>query len=287
MAYEWCSVVCKNFSSLEDGKELVLLSLEIGFRHLDPQNPWLKPKLTHTEYHQGLAKIVFESGDGEAIADLLYAWTSFSSLNQYTPLNICAKYLINLHCLHPFSSRLRQLIIYAIAFIGYQEFEQAGLEGLVRLLNDLQICVEDMTGNSELVSILLDTIQSSEGIKHLSPLHWELLVEFVTFWSWSPEGNTCTYNYSPFTMASLKEAEEWDKLECWMGIVWILWPPEEGKTTEDLEHITLSLFHQRPSVIQKLEWWIEQWADGWRQIPESFQQICKQAHDEVAQQAGL
>jgi len=288
MAYEWCSVVCKNYSSLESGKDLLLLSLEIGFRHLDPKNPWLKPGLTHTEHHQGLANIIFESGDGEAIADLLYAWTSLNSLNPYTPLNICASHLISLHYLYPFSSRLQQLIIHAITLIGYQEFEQVGMEGFVGLLNDLQVCVEDAGGNGELTNLLLDTIQSSEGVQHLSTSYWELLVELVVFWSWALEGNTYTFTYHSSTMASLEEAEEWDKLECWMGVVWILWPPEEGKTTEEeLGHTTLSLFHQQPGTIQKLEQWMEQWADGWRQIPESFQQICKQAHNEAAQQAGL
>jgi len=285
MAYEWCSVVYENYSSLEDGEELLLLSLEIGFRHLNPEYPRISAKLTHTEYHIQLAEIVFESEDGEAIADLLHAWTSTSSSHEpYTSLNICAKYLIGLHHLHPFSSRLRQLIIYAIPLIGYQEFKQVGFEGFVELLDDLQVHVEVTDVEGKWPRFLLDIIQSSEGIQNLSPLYWELLVRFAVSQSWVLEDST----YSPHTMISLKEAEEWDKLECWMGVVWMSWPPKGGKTTEeDLGPMTLSLFHQQPGAVQKLEKWMEQWADGWRQIPESFQQICKQAHDEAAQEAGL
>ena len=285
MAYEWCSVVCKNYSSLEGGKDLLLLSLEIGFRHLNPKYTWIDAKLTHTEHHLQLAEIVFESDNGEAIADLLQVWTSVGdSHTPYTSLKICAKYLIGLHHLHPFSSRLRQLIMHAILLIGYQEFKQVGVKGFTELLNDLQVHIEDVNDRVGWVRLLLDTVQSSEGIQNLSPPYWELLVMLAVSHSWALEDNT----YSPHPMISLKEAEEWDKLECWIGVVWMSWPPEWGETTkEDLGPVTLSLFHQQPGAVQKLEKWMEQWADGQRQIPESFQQIYKQAHDEAAQQAGL
>jgi len=42
-------------------------------------------------------------------------------------------------------------------------------------------------------------------------------------------------------------------LEHWMGIVWMLWPPETGITTEaDLRRVSLSLFRQRPGSVWKL-----------------------------------
>jgi hypothetical protein len=75
-------------------------------------------------------------------------------------------------------------------------------------------------------------------------------------------------------MISLEAAGEWDKLECWMAFVWIVWPPEKGKTTEK---ITLSLFHQQPGVIHKLNQWMEGWSKRWStEIPKSFQQVCNQ-----------
>jgi len=72
MAYEWCSTI---YQSLECGESLLLLSLEVGFRHIDTQNPHTPAELTHTVRHRQLADIIFESGDGESIADLLLAWT--------------------------------------------------------------------------------------------------------------------------------------------------------------------------------------------------------------------
>jgi len=275
-------VVCENYSSLGDGEYLLLLSLGVGFHHLNLQSECIKAKLIPTEHHQELANIVFESKSGEAIADLLCTWTSESDSHQpYTSLNICAKHLIGLHHLYPFSSRLRKFIIYAICLIDFEEFKQVGVKGFVGLLDDLQVCVEDLYHRDKWIRLLLDTVQSPEGIQYLSLPYRELLVELVSSSPWTLEDST----YSPHTMTSLKEAEEWNKLECWMGIVWMAWPPEEGETTEeDLRHITLLLFHQLSGTIQTLERWIEKWNYGYGQIPESFQRICKQAHDGSAQQ---
>ena len=276
-------MVCENYSSLKNGEDLLSLLLEIGFRHLNREDHWLELGPTHTEHHQVLAKIIFESGDSEAIADLLYAWTSRSNSHEsYASLKICMQYLVGLHHLYPFSPRLHYLIAHTIVIIGYQEFKQVGVEVFFKLVDDLQAHVEE-SDKIEWTSLLLDIIQSTEGIQHLSLPHWELLVVIIVSYGQWLEGST----YSPQTMISLKEAEEWDKLECWIGVVWMLWP-REGETAErDLRNTTLALFHQRPGAVQKLEQWMEQWADEWRRIPESFQQICKQAHDGAAQQAGL
>jgi len=154
------------------------------------------------------------------------------------------------------------------------------VEGFFKLLDELQVNKED-PGKVEWSRLLLDTVQSTEGAQKLSYPYWELLVELaVSHWCWL-EGST----YNPQTIISLKEAEEWDKLEYWIGIVWMLWPPEKGQTTEGgLGHITLSLFHQQSGAIQKLEQWMEQWAGAnWMQIPGSFQKICKQLHNEAGQ----
>ena len=38
IAYDWCSVICDNHQRLGDWEDLLLASLEIGFRHLDLQD---------------------------------------------------------------------------------------------------------------------------------------------------------------------------------------------------------------------------------------------------------
>ena len=68
-----------------------------------------------------------------------------------------------------------------------------------------------------------------------------------------------------------------------MGVVWMLWPPETGVTTEaDLGRVMLSLFRQRPGSVRKLgqrlvERWSKELTEG---VPESFRRICDQARRE-------
>jgi len=170
--------------------------------------------------------------------------------------------------------------------IGYQGFEQVGVEGFVGLLNHLCIGIEDIDHKGDWVKLLLDTAQSPKGAQHLPHPYWEPLVELVVSYPWLLEGGS---SYNPQTIVSLESGKEWDKLECWVGIVWMVWPPGCGKTTEeDLQHITLLLVHQQPSAIQKLGQWMERWSKrSSKGIPEAFQQICKQVHPNPAEQEVL
>ena len=287
IAYNWCSAICENYSTLRGAKDLLLLSLEAGFRCIDPTKRWLEARLIHTDHHQKMANIVFSNGDVEAIADLLCAWTSQSnSHNPPQQLRIHAEHLIDLYHQYPSSPRLRLHIISAVEFIGYRWFEEVGVERFIRFLNDLKVGFKDVDNMIKWARLLLDTIQSSEATQCLSLPSWELLAELAVYWS----DELGAYTYSPQVMISLQDAREWDKLNCWVSIVWMVWPPEGGKTTEeDLEHVMLLLLHQQPGALQKLEEQMEQWRErGYQhQIPGSFKKICKQVLDKAAEQATL
>jgi hypothetical protein len=277
-AYKWCSAVCENDSSLADKEVLLLLSLKLGFRHLNPRNHRIWSKPSHMN-HQKMADIVFESGDDEALADLLCAWIIYPQQLPPTVIEMCAQHLIGLQKMQPFPPRLRQLIIWSTTSTnGHQASELVGVEEFTGFLNNLcvgigEIEIKDQKGWG---SLLLHIIQSSNGIQHLSHQYWELLVELVISWA-----NREDWTYSPHTVTSLEASKEWGKLECWMAVVWMVWPPEKGETTEeDLEHAMLSLFHQQPSAIQKLKQWIEAYEggpDGECMVPESFHRICAKA----------
>lgn len=260
-----------------------LLSLKIGFYSPDPKTRWMGTELTHTEHHQELAKVVFESWDSEAITNLLCAWTSESSSHKpYPSLKICAEYLIGLHYFYPFSPRLRQYIIYAVELIGYEPFEQAGVERFVGLLNDLQVCTKETEYAGNWAMILLGIIKSG-GTEYLSLMYYEWMVELAAYWSDEAKKNI----YNPSIMTSLESNGEWDKLKCWIVVAWIIWPPEGGQTTvEALEHVIVLLSHQQPGAVQELEEQMREWHRKWlwTGVPESFLQVCKHMHDEAAQQ---
>jgi len=279
IAYDWCSVIYENRQSLRDWKGLLLTSLEIGFRRLDRRDLFSSLTLTHTEHHLEMVDVVFGSQNSEAIADLIHAWNI--GYSPYISLGTCTERLVCLHNLVPFSPRLREFVIHSVDTIGYGGFEKVGVARLVELLDYLHIGTGDVILLDGWVSLLLDTLRTSEGIQLLSHWYWELLVEFVILWP-----SDVTYN--PQTMTSLVETQEWSKLECWIGIVWVLWPPEaDGITEEDLGRSTLLLFRQRPGAFGKLEQWMERWSQiNDKNIPDSFQRICEQAR-EVAQRDTL
>jgi len=279
LAYGWCSAIYENRRSLADWKGLLLTSLEIGFRHLDPQDRHIIPTLTHTEHHPKMIDIVLGSQESESIADLLHAWSI--GRFPYISLGTCTEHLVCLHNLVPFSSRLRRLVIRSVSLVGYRGFERVGVERFVGLLNHLHVTVEDMVYRSEWLRLLLVTLQTSEAAQRLSHWYWELLAELTIPWSLQQRLGVA---YNPQTVTFLAEAQEWNKLECWMGIVWALWPPEAGGITEeDLGRSILLLFRQRPGAFEKLQQWMERWSQsGDKSIPESFQRICGQAQ-EIAQ----
>ena len=253
MAYKWCSVIHEQDldGQYSRARELLFLSLEIGFRHLDFRDRDEEVELAHTVHHQGMVDIVFEDGSGETIADLLHAWTSTQRYGgPYASLHTSTSHLIGLQRLQPFSPRLRHLLIYSIGFIGFQKLEQVGTEKTLELLDDLRVRVEDVDSHRGWAEFLLSVIRSPEGIHRLPYPYWELMVELII------QGRVWLYvSYSDRSrvMESLEGAGGWDRLECWIGFVWHLWGPDQAA---NLESATLPLLRRRPSGVQRLERWM-------------------------------
>jgi len=154
------------------------------------------------------------------------------------------------------------------------------VEKFVELLNHLHVGIRDMDYKPEWILVLLDTIQSPEGAQYLSNQSWELLVELTI----SMSGWVGHATYSPQVMVSLLEAQEWDRLECWVAVVWMVWPPEADEMTEELENAMVVLFRQETGTVQKLTQWMEWWSKEWnRDVLEVFQRICKLAPESVQQ----
>ena len=289
IAYEWCSAICENRQSVEDWESLVLACLEIGFRHLDVWDRYRDIKLTHTE-HQELVNVVLKSQNSEAIADLFHALTMPDTFFKpaHPLLDFYIEHLVGLQNPVPYSSssRLRRLVIRSIEHIGYERFEGVGVERFVQLLNHLRVTFEDMNFKSGWAGFLLKTLRSSEAAQHLSYWYWELLVELEIYTSQRWWRQSRIY-YPPQITTFLVEAHEWGKLECWIGTVWMVWPPEDSSAMEeDLGRLMLLLFRQRPGSAQNLEEWMKRWSRKRNQyIPELFQRLCKQAREAAQREA--
>lgn len=169
----------------------------------------------------------------------------------------------------------------SVVIIGPKVFEEVGAEMFYGLLNHLHIGAEETDAPMEWSPMLVDTVKSPEGRRQLAVQSWEFLVKLATLHTWKLSGTT----YPPHVTPSLLKSQEWDKLECWMGVVWMAWPPETDKEPEDLKFTMESLFRERPGALRKLTQWMEQRAEHQKKfgldcaVPASFQRICKQAHE--------
>jgi hypothetical protein len=146
-------------------------------------------------------------------------------------------------------------------------------------LNHLRISVEDIDSPHIWIPILVEIVQSAEGVQHLAVQVWGLLAELTTSCSRLFE-NWTTYN--PLVTDFLLDAQEWEKLECWLGVVWTVWLPETGDVTENIKSATNLLFRQKPDAVGKLSRWIGRWSEKERKaIAMSFQEICEQAQQDA------
>ena len=283
LAYLWCSKILEHHQSSEDRDNLLLLSLKTGFRHLGQDSSTDHFGLAHTEHHRGFFDVIVKSNDGEAIADLLHAWTT----SRCPFLGTCAEHLVGLRDRVSFSPRLHRVAVRSVELIGYKGFEGVGMERFCQFLDHLYVTAGDVGEKRRWIELLLGCLQSPEGIQHLTYRCWELLVEIVAR-RWELQSSDSVSNpqiteppgpiYNPQITVFLAEAQEWDKLECWMASVWMMWPPGNLTTEGDLERSTLLLFHQRPDAARKLTLWMERWGKEHRkEVSESFKRICQQA----------
>jgi len=270
LAYDCCSLICEQSPDINEA--LLFLSLEIGFRHLDYQDKKVGGgRLTHTEYHQEMADVVFKNGDGEVVADLLHAW--MSEKFPYSLLDTCARYLVDLQRLQPFSPRLRHLLIRAVQHIGYPKFERIEGEGFFELLDHLHIRIGDVDDEFRWGKLLSAAIRSTKGLHRLPDEYWELLAELTIS---SPRLLRITGFYDQHVMKSLEEAKEWGKLRCWFCAVWASWGPNKPHSKEaDLKSVALSFFRSQPGAYEKVEGWMERL--GQPEL-EAFRQMCPRAN---------
>ena len=277
-AYDWCSKVYGIRERIRDWERLLLTCLELGFRHLDPYQQGVSVRSTDTKNHPGWVDAVFNSEESEAIADLVHAWTLVYcySRPEGTWVNACIGRLVGLHSLIPSSPRLRRLVIHFTEISGGSD--GVGVEKLVELLDHLHVKVDEVGEKIKWKFLLFGVIQSPGGTQRLSYWYWKLTVKLAVSELLSPElGVDSGTNIA----GSLIEAEEWRKLECWIGIAWTL--PELVKT-EKCEKWMESLIRQRPRAAEKLKKWMEKRSQRHKvPVPESFDQAYRQVLHEAVQ----
>ena len=224
---------------------LLFITLEIGFRRDRSVR-----RLDHTSHHKWVFETAFTSDDDEVIADAMQAWIVD---DDSTPPGSCARYLTKrVESDKPFSPRLRQASIRAIERIWCNELGVSRLD-TIRWLNCLDVDVDDIMGGDNWITLLGDVIYSPIGLESLSSHYWQLLDKLVAS---VPPLSIISHDIE--VMRTLEEAEDWEKLEVWMVLIWTFLPRSALQIkvpglTGDIERATLKLLLQRPSALPRFE----------------------------------
>ena len=225
---------------------LLSITLEIGFRCVALNNNQSALHLDHTPHNEWVFETAFSSSDDEAIADALCA---FIVGRHRPPPGSYAHYLAKrVESDTPFPPRLQQVSIRTLERIWRNELKVSGF--VVRWLHRLNIDADDMVEKGSWAELLIEMIRTPMGPESLSSHYWRLLDKLVV--TSRRRLNLALRDME--VMRSLEEAEDWEKLGVWMGVVWSFLPYSRiSESMEGIEQVTLKLLLQRPSTLQGFE----------------------------------
>ena len=274
IAYRCCVKIWDYRLIYEDWEGLLRLSLEIGFRRIRPPAGFHVPRF-EGKFPLELFDVVCDSRDSEAITDL--AWASLGiDVSGERGLDIVNK-LVNPHdgVTEPFPQGLGRTFTFLAGHMGSAAVRRVGGGRFIELLDRLDINLKDhypLPSNyvrDRWAVILLEIIRLPDGVQCLATRFWEFLAEIVTDWC-HIDGS---YGYNRDVAIYLADGEEWDKLECWLAVVWMQWTPRPGNVENSLEDAMKSLFQQQPDAVQGLTQRMERWeGKAWGCMPRSFQE---------------
>ena len=202
--------------------------LEIGFRNTQPGRDHLDLDSGSRSNHGWIFKTAFSSDDDDVIADAVCAWIAYSVGTPPSSLVHLLSWRMGIN--KPFSTRLQEMVIYAIEHNWRNELKVSVPE-TVRLLGCLDMITERMggvAGQHEWEGLLVDVI-CLEGHGILSDYYWLILDELA----FSVTRDVPFGPYIEKEMNSLEKAGKWDNLEAWLAIAW-----RSQLSPESLEHVS-------------------------------------------------
>ena len=228
---------------------LLYKSLKIGFRLAGPGRDQPAIRLGRASSNDQMFEAAFSSRDVEIIADAVCAWIADRDI---TPPNSLARYFTErVDYRIPFSRRLQWASTRAIECIWGDGLEVPGSE-TVRLLNRLEVNVDDVVDKDEWRRLLTSAIRSTTGQESLSSHHWRSLDRLIS--GLYVHGIFVSRNVE--VMKLLEKAGDWERLEVWMVIVWGSLGPSERLKSEPMwgiEQTSRKLLSHRPSAIPRFE----------------------------------
>ena len=255
---------------------LLSITLEIGFRNVALTHLLAPLQLDHTSHHKWVFETAFSSGDDEVIADAVCIWTADGGR---APYGSCARHLARrVERDTPFSPRLRRASIRAIERIWVKELKVSRLE-TVRWLDRLNVDADDTIEKDTWVELLVEVTRSPTGLEDLSSHYWYLLGKLVV----ASQLDLPLASRNAEAMGSLEKAEDWEKLEVWMAVVWSSLPfsrMPKSESMERIEEVTRKLLLRRPTILREFGDICEAGSlshPGCRKFKARLQRLCDQA----------
>lgn len=274
MAFDWCIAICEKIKDDDHCSGLIFPALQVGFRHPTPDFTQL---VLHNvpSGHQRMVELVFGRGDHEKVADALCAWISVEDDScRVRLLDPCVEFLVDLQADVKFSRRLRRAITHMITLIDF--VERVGVERFTGFLVRLRVKIDDIERDARdrWTWLILRVIASEVGREHLPLRYWKLLVELV-----GRTSSELSELHNSAMLDLLVEKEEWEKLVCWLGVLWGTRPPRAGSLrVEVVTNATATLTDRFPAAAQRLRELVVDSVDGsfGRIHEEPFEHICGQ-----------
>lgn len=270
LTFDWCIAICEEIQDDDECTNLVFPALHVGFRYPAPGFTQLAVGYVPAG-HQRMVELVFKHGDQETVADALCAWTSVEDNGICAQLvHPCVRLLVEL-AHEEFPPRLKRAIIHAVNVVDFTKL--IGAEQFTDLLDRLKVGIDDIRdARDHWTLLILRVIASEVGREHLSLWYWELLVELVG----RSSGKFPSF-FDEAVLRSLVEKEEWEKLACWLGLVWSMQPPSAGALpVEMVTNATATLLTRIPTAAQRLGDLVVDSAEGsfGRIHGGEFKQVC-------------
>jgi hypothetical protein len=297
MAYQWCSAISKkirehrgdeptseDLSSLDDRNNyghIMFLSLAIAFRHIGSEDVHLHGRLSHTPHDEWMLDAIFTRGDDDAIADAVYV----RIVDNKAPSGSCTRRLLKLtERGRPFSPRLRWTILRCVQQCWYSQLGAAELE-FVCLLNNLEVSVGEAGDASRAWTyLLIYALLTPMGQGRLSSHYWLLLGNLISVFPEMPSAD----DRQAEVMESLEEAQDWEKLETWMLVVWWSLYRSDSVQIQNVERVTLTLFRQRPSAVPKFEDLLQNHTQSYFTLFNTYKDVLRRVCDKArAEQSPL
>ena len=257
----WCNAVRESGRSDQEAKEMVQLALRIGFRqHSEPQAVVRK----HPSQSLGYIFQFLTQGDWDenSTADALLAYVTFIEDPENTQ-DILVDAILPTANLN-ITPRLAMATFCAMGVAGFSAFERRGVDRLVYLTARFGSIPDQILTTPHFTlywtTFICDWVASSSR-PFLPDGYMEVL--FTLTCKTPLEGGMATIQLSQSANPlicdithDLERRAQWDKLECWLKIVWLTSPELLPEQWDWMKEVTLNSVSRRPASSTDLREWI-------------------------------